>query len=221
MIITKKNKIRKKNRNLFLIPVFFIFMTLGSCNVEPSNEKKALYTLSPEEKNLIQEGDIILRHGYGMVSNIISKTLKEEYSLSHCAIVVKDSLDNYKVVHSVSQSISDYDGVQIQDFNLFINDSKPNSVIIVRYKALEEDHKAMVREKTMKFLNQQIPFDHKFDISDTTEFFCTELIWRVFLDLFNDDILDSENYKGSLSAFKFAFFLDPRRFEIIINHHHR
>jgi len=221
MIKLKKNIQTKKNRNLLIFPVFFIALIFHSCSVEPSAEKKALYTLKVEEKHLLQEGDIILRHGYGMVSSIISNTLKEDFSLSHCAIVVKDSLDKFKVVHSVSQSISDYDGVQIQDLNLFINDSKPNSVIVVRYKALEEDQKLLVREKTMDFLNRQIPFDHKFDISDTTELFCTELIWRIFLDLFDDDILDSENFKGTLSAFKFAFFLDPKRFDIIINHHSR
>lgn len=202
-----------------LVPVFFIVACLSSCNIEPSQEVKSKYFLTKDEQLLLQEGDIVLRHGYGMVSNMISATLKEDIELSHCAIIIKDSTDKFKVVHSVSQSVSDYDGVQIQDLNLFINDSKPNSVVVVRYKNLSPEQQLLIRKKSLEFLKQQIPFDHSFDISDSTEFYCTELIWRIFLDLFNDDILQSDKFKHNLSAFRFAFFFDPKRFEVIIDHH--
>ncbi len=78
------------------------------------------YTLSKKEINLLQNGDIILRHGYGMASDIIVKTLNEKYDISHCAIICKDS-NQINVIHSVSQSLSDFNGVQTQTLSRFIN----------------------------------------------------------------------------------------------------
>jgi len=175
------------------------------------------YTLSDKEISLIQDGDIILRHGYGFVSDVIVKRLNEEYDISHCAIITKKD-NKFIVIHSVSRSLSDYDGVQSQDFKSFVKESKKNSIIIVRYKDKNADV-SKIGERAKYYLAKQVPFDNSFDITDDKEIYCNELIWKIFKEEYNHDIYESVYEKSKHEHLKFATFLDTSKFEVIINHH--
>lgn len=178
------------------------------------------YHLTPEEIALIQDGDIVLRHGFGLVSDLIVEQLNENYDLSHCAILCKEN-DSVSVIHSVSSSISPYDGVQSQELAPFIRDSHKNSVIIVRYKKkMDRGNNAGVSARAKKYLTQQIPFDESFDINDSTEFYCTELLWKCIYNEFGDDIL-MDHYNKRKDHMRFDTFLDTANFEIVLNHHLR
>ena len=176
---------------------------------------KINYALSKEEIALLQDGDIILRHGYGFVSDAITTTLKED--VSHCAILVKDD-NSFKVIHSVSQSLSDYDGVQTQGLKRFINDSKLNSVIVLRYKFKENDDRTLISQRARHYLDMQVSFDNSFDINDSTEFFCSELLWKVFLDAYNIDIFEDKYGKDNREFLKFDVFQNPKYFELVFSH---
>jgi len=181
---------------------------------------KVNYTLSKEEILQIEDGDIILRHGYGFVSDMIGEKLSEEISLSHCAILEKhDSTIN--VIHSVSQSLSDFDGVQSQDLKRFINDSKKNSVIVVRYKGIGSENRSLISKRARYYLEKRIPFDNNFDIKDSTEFFCTELLWKVFKDSYGIDIYEGKYGKDNNEFLKFDIFFNPKYFEVVFSHHNK
>ncbi|MEI6124260.1 MAG: hypothetical protein WCQ95_11610 [Bacteroidota bacterium] len=174
------------------------------------------YHLTKQEIKEIHDGDIILRHGYGLVSDMIVGELKENYDLSHCAIVCKDDT-NCIVIHSVSSSLSNVDGVQSQDLKSFINESQLNSVIVIRYKPRINKDNSAISRKAKYYLKKQIPFDNAFDINDSTEFYCTELLWKVILNEYGDDIMAGKNNERK-DHLRFDTFLDTTRFEIIINH---
>ena len=176
------------------------------------------YTLSYKEINLIHNGDIILRHGYGMASDIIVKTLNEQYDISHCAIVCKDS-NQINVIHSVSQSLSDFDGVQTQTLKRFITDSKENSVIVVRYKNPLYSDNSLIAERAAYYLSKKIPFDNDFDIQDSSKIYCTELIWRAIKDSYHKDIFsDQLKDENRRNRYKFNALWDTAHFDVIINH---
>lgn len=174
------------------------------------------YCLSSNEIRQIQNGDIILRKGYGTVSDLISKTLHEEYDVSHCAIIHKFN-DSIEVIHAVSQSLSDFDGVQTQSLKRFINDSKPNSIILLRYNSDLHDQ-SKIADRAIFYLRKKIPFDHGFDIKDSSQFYCTELIWKVIKDTYNKDILCKTDSSDEKSHFKFKCFWNSTNFKIIFNH---
>lgn len=204
----------------FAIILTAVILFLLTYNFRAEQEQKfSAYTLTPEEYNLIQDGDIILRHGYGLVSDMIVETLKENYDISHCAIIKKDT-DNFRVIHTVSQSISDFDGVQDQTLPVFIHQSHKNSVMVVRFKWPETDAGTKISAKAQYYLDCKVPFDNSFDIHDDTELYCSELIWRIIKDEFGVNIFPdmSENTKKYLN---FSNFYNPEYFEIIINHHDR
>ena len=177
------------------------------------------YKLSKEELGKIQDGDIILRHGYGFVSDMIVEKLGEKYDLSHCAIICKEDT-NYKIIHSVSSSLSDIDGVQSQDLKNFVNESQYNSIIVVRYKPPINKPLSAISRKARYYLSKQIPFDNAFNINDSSEFYCTELLWKVILNEYHDDFMLDENNRRK-DHMDFNTFLDSTRFQIIINHQAR
>jgi len=177
------------------------------------------YTLTEDEISKINDGDIILRHGYGLVSDMIVEQLDEQYDISHCAIVCKNDSACY-IIHSVSSTLSDIDGVQSQDLKSFINDSQYNSVIVIRYKPKINKPLSAISKRAKFYLSQKIPFDNAFDINDSSEFYCTELLWKVILNEYGDDIMKGKNNEHK-DHLRFDTFLDTTKFQIILNHHIR
>ena len=200
----------------FFIMVLVLFLFIyDSCNKK--EQFVSTYSLTQDEKNLLQDGDIILRHGYGFVSNTIVKTLNEKYHVSHCGIICRDS-NQLNVIHTVSQSVSDFDGIQSHSFGKFIKDSQINSLMVVRYKPPVNKDLSMISAKAKLYLKQKIPFDHAFNLEDSTEFYCTELIWRIILSEFNQDIYPNRKNKNN-DHLKFEALWDTAKFEIVLNHH--
>lgn len=209
---------RKFIFSVFILVTSIILFLLSYKFQSQREQFFSTYSLRDEELEIIQEGDIILRWGFGLVSDIIVKTLKEELSISHCAIVVNDSTEGFKVIHTISQSLSDFDGIQIQNLNTFVKNSNKNSILVVRFKDADELTGKLIAQKAIYYLKQKIPFDHNFDLDNKDEFFCTELIWRIILDVFDIDIF--ENKKNSTKDYlKFSNFYDSDYFDVIINHH--
>jgi hypothetical protein len=205
---------------LFFIALsIWLFIYLYNTHSE-KQQAASSYHLTREEISLIHDGDLILRHGYGIVSDIIVQRLDENYDISHCAIACKDS-NGIFVIHSVSQSLSPYDGVQSQELAPFIHDSKENSVIVVRYRSKVPGKDGSVISKRAKdYLNKRIPFDHSFDINDSSTFYCQELPYKCILNEFGDDIF-MDHYNKRKDHLRFDTFLDTSRFIIILNHHLR
>jgi hypothetical protein len=213
-----------KQFRLFVLFLFIFAITFGTGCSDPASKRDFanVYSLSGEEKELLRAGDIIMRHGYGFVSNTIVKTLKEDYTISHAGIIVKDHHGGLRVVHSVSQTISDFDGVQDVDLNTFVRDSQPNSIMVVRFLPSSESPESRIgiSRRANYYLEQKIPFDYSFSLDDDSRFYCSEFIVRVLADIFGDSVflrLYPHNISG-LDKLKFGMFLDPRLFEIIINH---
>ena len=210
-------------RILIIIFIVFLFLSLSggifiyfynnNCDKQLSG---STYTISKAELDSLQDGDIILRHGYGFVSDMIVEKLGEQYDISHCAIISKND-SSFDVIHSVSSTLSDIDGVQSQDIKQFIHESQANSVIIVRYKPKNGKDNSRISFKAREYLKKQIPFDNSFNINDSTEFYCTELLWKVFYNEYKDDILLGKD-REKKDHLKFDIFLDTSRFKVIINH---
>jgi hypothetical protein len=172
------------------------------------------YTLSVEEVSLLQDGDIILRRGSGMVSDMIAALLNEDHDLSHCGIVVERG-GVFRVVHAVSNNLSDHDGMQVHALPEFVRQSKPGTLVVCRLRTVAD--RSAISRKALHYLRRAVPFDHHFDRVDSSTFYCSELIWRICLDEFGIDIFEGAE-EDRLSAFRFARFLDPRWFEVVLDH---
>lgn len=213
-------------RIVIIVFVVLSFMVTSAWLFLQAYENKGLreqsfysYALSEADYKKIQDGDIILRHGYGLVSDLIVEQLKEKYDISHCAIVCKTDT-GFAVIHSVSSSVSNIDGMQAQDLKSFIKESQYNSVVVIRYKPKINKADSAISRKAKYYLSQNIPFDESFDINDSTEFYCTELLWKVILDEYGDDIMAGKNNQRK-DHLRFDTFLDTALFQVVINHQER
>jgi hypothetical protein len=202
-----------------------VIAVLYITNYERESNKKLLastYSFSTEEFSRIHAGDVILRLGYGTVSESIAKILNEEYKVSHCGIIVPcDSCKyNYKVIHSVSSSLSPVDGVQEDCLEIFIKNSQPNSILVTRYKDLDSTDINNLIKWANYYLNKRVPFDHSFDLEDSSSFYCNELLLHIFK---NSHFPLPKRYSSNsnMERLKFNYFWDSDYFEIITNHQNK
>jgi uncharacterized protein YycO len=183
--------------------------------LEEKKQKATLYLLKDSEKTLIHDGDIILRYGHGLVSDYIVNYFKEDYRISHCGIISKQG-DSLHVIHSESSSMLSKEGIQSQDFDEFTDAGHLNSVIIVRYNRADSQKLPEISKRAHYYLQKEIPFDYSFNHKDTSQMYCSEIIWHIFLDVFEDDIFT--NSEGVQNFKQFKNFWDSSQFDIILNH---
>lgn len=198
---------------ILILFALFLFIYEYRSGQEQSFNK---YRLSQTEIDSLHDGDIILRHGFGIVSDMIGETMNEKFNVSHCAILCKTP-DSVYVIHSVSSSLSNFDGVQTCDMNKFMQESKPNSIIVVRYKPKIAKNLSCIAAKAHEYLKMQVPFDDKFDIQEHSRIYCSELPYLIFKSEFNDDIFNAADPDKSTHK-RFEAFWDTTRFTILINH---
>ena len=200
--------------SLLLIIVALLYVFILSDKLEKTRNN-ANYYLSENEKSLLQDGDIILRRGYGFVSNQIVETLKDTLDISHCGIIVQiDS--RWSVIHSTPGYFSipfKDDGVIITTLSEFTGNAHPNSLIITR---LKKDSLNQIAQKALNYAERKVSFDYDFNYNDTTSLYCSELILRILEDKF---ALTPEILGVKKNPPPFSTFTNPDFFKIIVKHH--
>jgi uncharacterized protein YycO len=179
----------------------------GQQSVKTSN-----HHLSKEQVKILRPGDILLREGYGLVSATIADRLKGKYRFSHCGVLIETD-SGFQVVHTVSSSLSNIDGMQHCSLTEFVQQSKPGSLAVTRLK-IRKDRKILV-EQVVWYLNQKVAFDHRFDALDSSTLYCSELIWRGLLRGGGSDITKPHR-QNAWGLYSFDMFLNEAFFEVII-----
>ena len=193
--------------------MLFLYYTWYN-NKEISKERKSTYTLSTKQKALLQNGDIILRHGYGMVSDYIVKLFNEPIALSHCGMIEKHG-DTLRVIHSTSSEEHMQDGVNLTDLDQFTKASHHHSIMVVRYKDLTPEQAEKITTYARQYAKKQIDFDYRFNTKDTSEVFCTELVWLAYKKILHKDIFIDKNRQTNLLQFK--HFYTSKTFNVVVN----
>jgi hypothetical protein len=62
------------------------------------------------------------------------------------------------------------------------------------------------------------PFDHNFDKTDTTKFYCTELFQHCFQDVLGRDIFAGQLDSNKTGIYDLSTFQDSILFETILDH---
>ncbi len=183
-------------------------------------QQKNTYVLTLEEKAFLQQGDIIFRRGFGVISDAIVKYVPCDYPISHCGIIVKDSLGKFMVIHTVSNTLAAVDGMQQDNLDKFVKESHENSIIVTRYRYGNDSLAGKIACRAKNYLAQKIPFDHRFDSNDSTAFFCTEFLYRVLKNAIHLDVYEPFPEKKK-DCMDFDVFLYPEDFSVVLNHHQK
>lgn len=181
------------------------------------NNYQSITRLQPEDMLLLQEGDFILRRGFGFFSDWIARRLNDSHiDVTHAGILVRHQ-DQWHVIHSLSSDVNPVDGMQIQDLKTFLRYSMPDKIIVTRAKNMHSDHPQQIVERARYYLDKQVPFDHQGNYEDDDKLYCSELIWRILeKDLKLVHLPQEEAVRDRLFYSMNALY-DEHYFDIIIN----
>ncbi len=203
---------------LFFAILLYKFLFYIDLKVEQKeiNSNFKIERLNKEAIDKLEDGDIILRKGFGYMSHMVSQKFNDgTFDISHCAILKKDG-DQWVVIQSLSSDVSDFNGVQLQTLSEFLKQSKPNSLVVVRPKAFKND-RILLSDHALKLVDDRIPFDRYGNYEDTSELYCSELIWYILFDKLN--LFEPPQTKEEIKDvyFNMSSFTDKERFDIVIN----
>ena len=124
---------------------------------------------------VVQEGDLVFRRGRGIASRAVLAA--DNHSVySHTGIVVCDSA-GWWVVHAVPGE-EGTDRVKMEPLAVFFGSDRALKGAVMRTEDTEVARKAAAR--AVELSRDNVPFDHDYDLADTTRMYCTELIHHVY-----------------------------------------
>ena len=147
-----------------------ILFSLVACQ----GNKQAPQTTSFDSSSF-QEGDFIMRRGYGLVSTFIAKNYGGTHQQSHVGIVVKREA-KLSVIHSISKQLSNKEGVIEESLETFIADAQPVNLYIYSPRPGSNPQRQLIAKTAKRLAAANTPFDMEFNVQDTTQLFCTELV---------------------------------------------
>lgn len=163
--------------------------------------QKTITYYSDSDKITFHSGDLVLRRGKSLVSQLVLlRDKKSEYS--HIGVVIIKDEQPY-VIHAVPGEAekNEPEYVKMETMKEFLDVEKSADFAVY---ALKEDFRSYgqkVSDKAMTYVRNHIEFDSEFNIEDETKLYCTELIWRAYnyagLNLTDSiDRINSPVYKG-------------------------
>jgi len=128
----------------------------------------------------LEEGDLVFRRGIGFVGHVVTMA-DTEGRYSHVGIVVyKDSVPY--IVHAVPHEHDfegDFDRVKCEDARSFIG-RYTECVAGIYRPQVSDSLKSIAANHALRLSVKQVPFDHDYNLDDTTALYCTELIEYVY-----------------------------------------
>lgn len=149
---------------------------LGGCSGARSGSKADFELLQRE----LREGDLLFRRGMGVLGRAVTAT-DHDGRFSHVGIAVK--VDGaWHVIHAVPDEREfegDFDRVKCEPVELFFDQMRAGNGAVYRVNVVPEQIDVAVAH-ARRLSAEKRKFDHDYDLSDTTEMYCTELVEFVF-----------------------------------------
>jgi hypothetical protein len=200
---------------LKFITLFLLILLIGCTNKEDFSfpkEKDIEIKIPKYVLNKVQGGEIILRKGEGYLSNLIVDLLGENLNYSHAGIIIKDSLETY-IIHSLSDDVSNIDGVQKCSIRDFLSDISDSALCIVK-PVTDSLGLNRIQNITKLYLKLKIPFDHHFNMQTKNELHCIELVHDILLKALNKETLPVTKRVG-IDALLFSNFFNSKNFKTV------
>ena len=188
------------------------YLLFGSSN--PSTIDTDSFSIN--EYHLLKEGDIILRRGFGNISDFIADFLDEEYPVTHAGLLVKPNNKPAEVWHT--SATEDHNGTIAQPLEVFCNNSQAGSLIVVRLKN-NLHAPALSVQKAQQIMLQNRPFDFRFDHCSDDKLYCLEFLRNCYLDAYQYDYFPKIKTAQGIEVLQMDNFFNSNNFDCIINHY--
>ena len=175
----------------------------------------------------LHSGDYIMRRGSGRVSDGIIFGLQEEVPITHGGFVVpvsllasrgiqsdvpQDKWRDWAVIHAVSSSVSERDGMQVCSIREFVRHASDGNLHIARIKGLSAAQLVFLENRLLELLEDRVPFDHLFEPSDHSRIYCSELALMLLEEEMGVVSLQRNHRKPMAHSLGFEWAFDTLQF---------
>ena len=132
--------------------------------------------------DLLESGDLIFRRGQSFASHLVLLA-DTQSAYSHVGLLYADGSDML-VIHAVPEgSTGDSAAVRMEPLTSFIATQKASAVSVMRLEHTQARHYAKQAAETAYFYARvPLSFDAQFDLESKDQVYCTELVWRAYLE---------------------------------------
>ncbi len=159
-----------------------------------SSENLSHWIKAKPDLSQLHSGDLIFRHGRGIISNALMSLGQREKKYSHVGII---SVENGSVFvyHAIGGEENVSNRLRKDPLAFFCNPDDVHAFGIYRTDINEQKLNAILN-LVFSYYKSRLQFDAKFDLASDDKMYCTEFVYKVF-----QQALGNENYI-SLSALK-------------------
>jgi hypothetical protein len=161
------------SRLIIFLLALLVLAGCSGCSSTSTTDFSALVTK-------LEEGDLLFRKGTGVVGHIVT-SVDNRGDYSHVGIVVRNDCA-WQVVHAVPHEPDfkgDIDRVKIESVERFLGRYPEASFGHYRVK-IGSDSVAIAVANALRLSEQLVPFDHDYDLSDTSSLYCTEFVEYIY-----------------------------------------
>ncbi|MDR3328012.1 MAG: hypothetical protein LBT04_07840 [Prevotellaceae bacterium] len=149
----------------------FVFLLLSGCSASGSRQDVPC--------ELLRAGDVVFRRGNGTKSQAVLYADREGM-YSHTGIVVQLTDSTLRIVHAEPDKTCG-DSLKLETLKSFFSEKNAEKGAIMRF-ACSAECAAQAADYALKLYNaHSTVFDHDYDLKDSTQLYCTELVWRAYL----------------------------------------
>jgi cell wall-associated NlpC family hydrolase len=165
-------KIFHNNRFFYVATLLILFVGVGATYRSVSNE----YTVDMDF-DMLSSGDLIFVRG-STIRGTIVRFFEKSNQYSHVGIVVKND-NSIQVIHASPGENAEH---VIRKVSLaeFVADEKITDFAIYR---VSEDHQLLQKATSYaeECARNKVPFDDAFSMKSEDSLYCTELVWRAYI----------------------------------------
>lgn len=195
--------IKIKNKNITLLSIVIMLFTISI--ILPTDSSNIHFSSYSIDTSFLKDGDVIFRRGTSFVSNMVLMADKNS-QYSHTGII-KIIQNKFYVVHSVpAEQPGEKDLAKIELLESFLRKDRTTALAVYRLKIENDYISNYATEIAYNFAKKKTPFDPDFNLHDDSRLYCTELIWKSYLQA-GIDILDNKFDNMDIPLFKGPYIL--------------
>lgn len=177
---------------------FIVYQAFGEHKTFDKKTKKEIiynqYEKHPSKGfpsiELLRNGDVIFRRGYGVDSTVSMNFSQGEKRYSHAGIIQKTDKGIF-VIHSEEDKENGRDGVYVESIKDFLDGI--HIWAIYRFDVSETLENSII-EYALKLKNQNIIFDIDFNLDEDKKMYCSEFIYKVINRTVKNEFIKAGKY---------------------------
>ncbi|MES2776562.1 MAG: YiiX/YebB-like N1pC/P60 family cysteine hydrolase [Bacteroidota bacterium] len=169
-----------------------LLLFMVSCKQQEKKEPTTTVFTEPavaiaEGKQLLQNGDLVLRTDDDVVSASLRNFSKTEKTFSHCGIAYFEDSAWY-VYHLLAGDENPSDLMERERFESFVDDHRKSRYGIFRY-ALTNTETQKMQAIVYQYMNEKTLFDKQFDLKSNDKLYCAEMVYKGLMKATNGRVV--------------------------------